>query len=153
MVLGPPLPEESGDGLFVEEIALGVVPFFFVMNRLFLPKDVQGFLFAMLRAEVVAGLPFAMVAGIEFGSCLIVVALGITPKSSLPTQRLRIDHPRGQGDKLPQTVLGLPDVLFLLLTVEHSLPQVLPGPLGLVPAQLEHTLQRKAEFLSYHPAF
>ncbi len=145
-------PEEAGDSLFVEEFALGVVLLLFVMGRLLLTKDLQRLLRAMLRAEVFAGLPFALLPRLEFGACLVVVSLGVALEGGLSAEQFRFDDSRRRADKAHQALLPMVDLLFLLPALVRSLPQVLPGALGLVPAQLEHALQRKAEFLSCHPA-
>jgi len=143
---------EADDGLFVEESALGIVLLLFMMDRLFFTEDLQGLLRAMLRLKVLACLPFAQVPRVELGARLVVVALRIAPEGVLPSKRYRIDDPCRRADKAHQALPCVLDLLFLFLPLEGGPTEALPGALGLVPAQLEHTLQRKAEFLSCHPA-
>ncbi len=150
--LSPTFSGEASNGLFIEESTLDIVLLLFMMDRLFFTEDLQGLLRAMLRLKVLACLPFAQVPRVELGARLVVVALRIAPEGVLPSKRYRIDDPCRRADKAHQALPCVLDLLFLLPALARSLPQVLPGALGLVPAQLEDALQRKAEFLSCHPA-
>ena len=84
----------------------------------------------MLRLKVLACLPFAHVPRVEFGACLVVVALGIAPEGVLPSKRYRIDDPCRRADQAHHLLLCVLNLLFLLLPLVCGPPQTLPRVLS-----------------------
>ena len=105
----------------------------------------------MLYLKVLAGMPFALPALCEYGASLIHPMLGILPESSLPPQHNGIENTREGPVQIHQAVLHVAHLFFLFSALTCHGSEVLPGTLGLVPPQFEHTLQRKTELLSGHP--
>ena len=142
--------EVAGDRLFVEERVFGLLLGFLMMRFFLFAEDLQRLFGAVRFLKLLAGQPFGLAPRSQLATRLIVSMLGILPESSLPLHRYRIGKPDNAG-KSHQAMPHVPNVLFLLPPLVYGPAQVLTRPLGLVPAQLEHTFQRKAEFLSGHP--
>lgn len=122
MLASASLSEEAGDGLLIEERALGVLLVFSVLHGLGVAQDVQGLFGSVAYAKLLAGLPFLPLPRGQLGAGRLVAALRVVPERRLPLQSNRIDlADRGGVGQGAHPALHRPDLFFLRLAVARGL--------------------------------